>query len=84
MADVLPIDMPIDIILVDVFCRLMLCLLSIGLLLCPLADVIVILYNHRRLRADVIALDWLWLMLLPSGRWNGHRVNHIVCDRQML
>ena len=65
-------------------CRLMLCLLSIGLMLCPLADVIAILYNHRRFRADVIALDWLWLMLLPSGRWNGYRVNYNVCDRQML
>ena len=76
MADVLPLN----IVLADIGVDCCYVYYSIGLMLCPLADVIAILYNHRskRFRADVTVLDWLWLMLLPSGRWNSHRVNYIV------
>ena len=44
---------------------------GIGLMLCPLADVIAFFSNHRRFRADVITLILiLRLMPLPCGRWN--------------
>ena len=51
---------------------------GIGLMLCPLADVIAFFSNHRDLWADVIALI-LRLMLLPCGRWNSHWVNFDIC-----
>ena len=54
------------------------CLSTIGLMLCPLADVIAFFSNHRDLWADVIALI-LRLMLLPCGRWNSHWVNFDIC-----
>ena len=60
-------------------CRLMFVYYGIGLMLCPLADVIAFFSNHRRFRADVITLVlFLRLMLLPCGRWNSHWVNFVI------
>ena len=54
---------------------------GIGLMLCPLADVIAFSVIIGDFGADVITLIFFFLrlMLLPCGRWNGHWVNFDIC-----